>query len=66
MKKAKQLLEKLPEPYRTQALGYFNPAFYEDRLDGEPADVGSALTMAFDWDQTDEGYDYWHELYETL
>jgi len=66
MKKAKQLLAELPEPYSTQALGYFNKRFYEERLAEEPSRVSDALTMSFDWEQTKEGYAYWYELFKGL
>lgn len=33
----------------------------------EPAiSIGDALIVAFNWNETEEGEDYWHEVYYTL
>lgn len=70
MKKAKQLLEKLPEPYRGQALEHFNEEFFkENSPKEEPLNTTKkALAASFDWGKTGtgQGYDYWRAVYDTL
>ncbi len=70
MKKAKQLLENLPEPYRGQALENFNDIFYEFNSPREEpvTTTKKALIASFDWGKTGagQGYDYWRAVYDTL
>lgn len=61
-------LNQLPEPYRSQALANYNPAFFA-RETGGLDKVGSkenALLFAFSWDNSPEEFDYWDEVYEYL
>lgn len=59
MKPIREWLNELPEPYRSQAM--------ENYMNASNRKVAStALADAFFWDQTPEGYDYWHDLYNSL
>ena len=64
MKKLLTLLDKLEEPYRTQALNNVDPEFYEEhKSKEEPIKTPiKALAVAFDWWQTEQGYDYWLDV----
>ncbi len=55
-------LEDLPEPYRTQAL---QNMWWED-ADSKYQDKRKALYQAFNWSNTDQGYNYWREIYDRL
>ena len=62
MKTIREHLESLPEPYRTQALENMRP---EKALVFPSMNCrGEALTLAFDWERSPEGYLYWEERYE--
>ncbi len=65
MKQAKQLLEKLPEPYRSQALENFDEEFFENNNEREKPmrTIGAALLCSFEWEHTKQGYDYWSEAF---
>jgi len=62
MKTIREWFEMLPEPYRTKALANTAP---DNRTEDYPSLI-SALDNAFVWDETQEGGDYWHELFKTL
>lgn len=57
----REALEKLPEPYKTQAienttdqvLGLWCPA----------KTLNKTLDMAFVWEETPQGHDYWEAIY---
>ncbi len=58
MKTIKQHLNELPEPYRTQALKYFEPQTAQTQSE--------ALMCGFDWRESKEGFSYWGKLYDRL
>lgn len=62
MKTIKEWLEELPEPYRTQALENSDIIHNNNKSDSLP----SALDMAFNWPQTNQGWEYWHKLFSEL
>jgi len=51
-------LEKLPEPYLSEALKYVR----EDRKHIECFEFYRAIDKAFTWSDTPQGHDYWSEL----
>lgn len=59
MKTAKEWLETLPEPYRSQALENLNVVRCYPQPDYECIDKSSAIENGFSWRLTIEGYDYW-------
>ena len=58
MKTIEQHLNELPEPYRTQALKYYEPQTEQTQ--------SAALIYAFDWRESEEGFHYWDKLYDRL
>jgi len=61
MKTIKEWLSELPEPARSQALdNYEGP---ENRM---ASSILEALMIAFIWEATVEGWDYWNNIYEEL
>ena len=56
----KEWLETLPEPYRSQAIKNNNYSGNNRQVRA----LADAIDSAFDWDITDEGQDYWEEVYE--
>lgn len=56
----KHWLETLPSPYKEKAFVYL----LEDTKDLPCRGVRQALTSAFVWKSTVDGYQYWHELYK--
>lgn len=61
-KTIKEWLEELPEPYSTQALNNAD----ELLLNCTYGTQSEALEEAFVWFATEEGHDYWEQLYETI
>jgi hypothetical protein len=59
-------LEKLEEPYRSEALENHNPNYYEWMGSPEVDNVVDALGFAFWWRASPQGQDYWNELAESL
>ncbi len=51
-------LEQLPEPYRTKALRNYS----KKRSLSKPTCLASALTRAFVWRDTEEGFEFWHAV----
>lgn len=73
MKTIREWLEELPEPYRTQAIdNYENPEcnMYksEDCTISEPIpkNLVDAISEAFIWCDTPEGFNYWVNFKDTL
>jgi len=62
MKTIKQHLEILKEPYRTQALNNLD----KDWKDKEYKELYLALTMAFIWENTQEGSEYWDNVHTEI
>ena len=63
MKKICKWYNKLPEPYRTQALGNLMYRVSQKKVDN----FSDALKGGFVWAETDEGFSYWdniHDRYE--
>lgn len=58
-----QYLDKLPEPYRTQALNNYSERYIKNWPSSQVFDVSSALRLAFHWASSDEGAVYWNEIY---
>lgn len=58
-------LKMLPEPYRSQALENLKKHGW-DNDDQEEESADDALSLAFDWETSLQGYEYWNELYEKL
>lgn len=61
-KSIKQWLSELDEPYRTNALNNLEQE-YADKQMSSPY---YALSLAFRWDATLEGWEYWAELSQNL
>lgn len=64
----KALLEQLPSPYNEKALSQFDQEFFDKRSSptafiNTPRDV---LAVAFDWENSEEGYEYWYNVYKNL
>ena len=61
MNKAKELLQKLPEPFCTEALKNFDEEFFEAWQTNEvPIETaGDALRCSFNWGDSPQRYDYW-------
>jgi len=57
----KDLLWNLPDEYAELAIERFDPVYYAMHKDdnGEIESVGDLLSVAFDWHETKEGYDFW-------
>lgn len=63
MKTIREWLELLPEPYKGQAL---ENADSPDTLYLVTGDVAEAISAAFVWEHTPEGYAYWAELNDKI
>ena len=64
MKPILQHLEELPEPYRTQAIeNYENPELEFPKRKAACKTVMDALEVAFDWERSPQGNDYWGECW---
>lgn len=63
MKTINEWLNELEEPYRTQAI---NNSFYNINKTEKAKSLSFALSMAFIWDKTNEGHDYWEKLNDKL
>lgn len=63
MKTIRELLEELPEPYRSEAFQNCETASLFNRMEHTKKD---ALATLFDWDKSPQGNDYWHSLYKSL
>lgn len=65
MKTIKEWLETLPEPYRAQALKNIAEHPFDDKTDlTTPVESLAEAIDSFEWFATEEGHDYWEELYE--
>jgi methionine synthase II (cobalamin-independent) len=62
MKTILQHLETLPEPYRTQAIENVDEAI----KDLEEVDLKESLHGAFMWNNSNQGYRYWLDLFNSL
>lgn len=60
-KTTKQWLEMLPEPYKSQAIENTR-SFYPHRLNDLHTSQDNALTSAFSWLDSPQGYEYWHDV----
>lgn len=63
------LLNTLPEPYRTKSIhnfNYQNAYMHMEHPFIELNNVARALKMGFFWDNTGEGWSYWKKLHENL
>lgn len=69
MKTIKEWFDELPEPIKSEALFYLERE-KERGIDislFQPTDLGNALSLAFNWAETDKDYYYWEEIYnETM
>lgn len=65
-KTIREWLSELPEPYRSLALK--NYELLNDEMDLQikedtpEKDMRGALSGAYVWEQTKEGYDFWHKV----
>ena len=60
------LMPKLGRDVAYRAAELFDPEFFKEQswaMDDTPRQL---LVSAFEWESTEEGYDYWHEKYQTL
>lgn len=62
-KEIKGFLEQFPEPYRTQALKNFDPDYCPER---KPKSKADALSLAFSWHRSPQGYYYWGDFHTQL
>ena len=62
VKTTEQFLNELEEPYRTKALGYAMQSLLKEICDNQ----SDALIISFRWNETEEGFTFWNELYKTL
>jgi hypothetical protein len=53
----KEWINYLPEPYRSQALKYEHISWRS-----KVASMYTALFVAFSWDRSEEGFEYWDEV----
>ena len=60
-KTLQQHFELLEEPYRSKALAHL--ANHGNMSQKQTPSAYAALTVAFVWEDTPEGFDYWHKLY---
>jgi hypothetical protein len=58
-------LSELNEPYRSQALANID-VHYMESCDTEIDSLEEALEWAFDWGETEEGFDYWSNLFDII
>lgn len=76
-KEIKGFLEQFPEPYRTQALKNFDPDYCPERKPKSKADAlisklskqlnkAHALSLAFSWHRSPQGYYYWGDFHTQL
>jgi len=65
MKTIRELLEQLPEPYRSQAIAN-STANELKKVDGSIDSPRVALQTAFIWQDSREGLSYWRDFYLTL
>lgn len=61
----KEFISQLDEPYRTQALENFDPGFIE-RIQIYQFSRSGALLCSFYWRRTNQGFDYWDNLFWEL
>lgn len=61
-KTIKQHLEELPEPHKTKAMK--NLLHYMSRYKAQTQQM--ALQCAFVWETSDEGRQYWQNVYDTI
>lgn len=69
MKTRKQIFESFPEPYRSQAfenMKDYRPMLHNERLDFEYPNEKDALSLAFLFYDTPQGFNYWWNFYESL
>lgn len=59
MKTIKEWLEELPDGYRERALENLNPNVASDLV----YSIGDAISGAFIWDCSQEGEDFWSDVY---
>jgi len=59
MKKAIEWFNQLPEPERTNAINNIKP----DLLEYEFPNFIKAISGAFTWRSTKQGFDYWRDIY---
>lgn len=52
-------LKKLPEPYRTQAIANTDRSILKHKA---IRTVKDAVWVAFSWEESPEGYEYWHKF----
>lgn len=63
MKTTKEWLQSIEnEMIRDQALKYCN----SECLDDEDFSLATALSGAFTWSDTEQGHDYWNDIYERI
>jgi len=67
-KPIKELLEQLPEPYRTQALNNLHPMYQPGVFKGKNilTSPREAIKVAFIWGAAPEGWGYWDKLFNSL
>lgn len=67
MRKVIDILNELPEPYRSQAFYNTSKQNYSGYLDKLLAyDLKELLKISFRWAKSPEGFDYWNDLYNSL
>lgn len=62
---ARTILESLPDIPYMKAMDNFDEEFFESRqkLYPELYSPGDILIVAFDWLKTEEGYEYWADVW---
>lgn len=61
-KTIQEWLEELPEPHRAQAIDNYKEQ-RGGKIDTYTDAITLALTGAFAWGKTPEGFDYWNDFY---
>lgn len=61
-KTIKDWLNTLKEPYKSKAIQQTN----KDILKENSKDLEEAIYKMFDWEASDEGFEYWSELVENI
>lgn len=62
MKTAKAHFETFDEPYRSKAIDNTGDLLIDFPIKSRL----TALIAAFSWENSDEGYDYWYDFYNTI
>ena len=61
-KTVKQWLNTLKEPYKSKALNNLQ----KEVINVKVISISKALKQSFDWDNSQEGWEYWNDLTSSL